>query len=226
MSHRAAAAMWGMRPPWHGDVDVTVTAGHPRDKPGVSVHRVRHLDPRDVTRREGIPLTTPARTLLDLAAALDRRELARALEEAEVQRLVTRRQLTALLSRSRGRAGAKALRAALACYDAPSLTRSEAERRMLELIRAARLPAPRTNAHVNGYEVDLLWPEQRLIVEVDGFAFHSTRKAFERDRARDAQLQAAGYRVLRITWRQIQDEPEALIATLAVSLQAGFASIA
>ncbi len=97
---------------------------------------------------------------------------------------------------------------------------------MLELIRAARLPAPRTNAHVNGYEVDLLWPEQRLIVEVDGFAFHSTRKAFERDRARDAQLQAAGYRVLRITWRQIQDEPEALIATLAVSLQAGFASIA
>jgi very-short-patch-repair endonuclease len=92
---------------------------------------------------------------------------------------------------------------------------------MLELIRAARLPPPRTNAHVNGHEVDLLWPDQRLIVEIDGFAFHSTRRAFEHDRARDQQLQAAGYRVIRITWRQLQHQPEALVATLAAALQAG-----
>jgi very-short-patch-repair endonuclease len=215
-----------MRPPWRGHIDVTVTARHPRDKPGVRVHRVRHLDPRDVTRREGVPVTSAARTVLDLAAVADRRELARALEEAEVQRLVTRPQLIALLARHRGHRGARALRAALARYDTPALTRSEAERRMLELIRAARLPAPRTNAQVKGHEVDLLWPTHRLIVEIDGFAFHSTRRAFERDRARDQQLQAKGYRVIRITWRQIQDRPEALIATLAASLQAGFASIA
>jgi very-short-patch-repair endonuclease len=225
VSHRAAAAMWGIRQPRHGDVDVTVTARHPRDKRGVRVHRTRHLDPQDVTRREGVPITTAARTLLDLACTVDGRELARALEEAEVQRLVTRRRLTEMLARHRGHRGAKTLRAALARYDTPAFTRSEAERRMLALIRAARLPAPGANVHVNGHEVDLLWPEQRLIVEVDGFAFHSTRHAFERDRTRDAQLQAAGYRVLRVTWRQIQDEPEALIATLAASLQAGFAFI-
>ena len=97
---------------------------------------------------------------------------------------------------------------------------------MLELIRAARLPAPRTNANVKATRSTSCGPTHRLIVEIDGFAFHSTRQAFERDRARDQQLQAAGYRVLRITWRQIQHQPEALIATLAASLQAGFASIA
>lgn len=220
VSHWSAAAVWGIRRAWHGDVDVTV-AGQSRDKPGVRVHRVRHLDRRDVTRHDGVPVTSLARTLLDLAAVLPARDLTRTLEEAEVQRLVTRRQLTALLDRSRGRAGAAPLRLALSRYDTPALTRSEAERQMLELIRAARLPPPRTNTHVNGHEVDLLWPEHRLIVEIDGFTFHSTRTAFERDRTRDQQLQAAGYRVLRITWRQIQKEPEALIATLAASLQAG-----
>ncbi len=152
---------------------------------------------------------------------LPARDLARALEEAEVQRLVTRRQLAALLDRSRRRAGAGALRRALARYDTPALTRSEAERQMLELIRAARLPTPRTNTPVNGHEVDLLWPEHRLIVEIDGFTFHSTRTAFERDRARDQELQTAGYRVIRITWRQIQEEPEALIATLAAAYKRG-----
>ena len=204
-SHRSAAVVWGIRRAWHGDVDVTV-AGQSRDKPGVRVHRVRHLDRRDVVRRDGVPVTSPARTLLDLATVLPARDLARALEEAEVQRLVTRRQLAALLDRSRRRAGAGPLRRALARYDTPALTRSEAERQMLELIRAARLPTPRTNTQVNGHEVDLLWPEHRLIVEIDGFTFHSTRTAFERDRARDQELQTAGYRVIRVTWRQIQED--------------------
>jgi very-short-patch-repair endonuclease len=115
------------------------------------------------------------------------------------------------------RRGRRALRAALEHEPAP--TRSEAERRLLALIRAARLPRPETNVVVSGYEVDLLWREQRVIVEVDGFAFHSTRQAFERDRARDAALQAAGYRVIRVTWRQIVDEPHALVAQLAVLVQ-------
>jgi very-short-patch-repair endonuclease len=97
----------------------------------------------------------------------------------------------------------------------PRLTRSEAERRLLELSRDARLPEPETNATVLGYEVDFLWREQRLIVEVDGFAFHSTRAAFERDRRRDALLQDAGFRVLRVTWGQIADEPVALAVMLA-----------
>jgi len=89
---------------------------------------------------------------------------------------------------------------------------------VLELIRVARLPAPRTNARVQGHEVDLLWPAQRLIVEVDGHAFHHTRAAFERDRRRDAALIAAGHRVIRITWRRLTGEPKAVIAELAAAL--------
>jgi very-short-patch-repair endonuclease len=99
----------------------------------------------------------------------------------------------------------------------PARTRSEAERRLLELIRAARLPEPQTNARVGPYEADFLWPEARLVVEVDGYAFHSTRAAFERDRRRDAELQALGQQVMRVTWRQIEDESEALFASLALA---------
>jgi very-short-patch-repair endonuclease len=102
----------------------------------------------------------------------------------------------------------------------PALTRSEAERRLLALVRAARLPEPEANACVNGYEVDFVWRGRNLIVEVDGYAFHSSRRSFERDRRRDVELVTAGYRVLHFTRRQITDEPEALIATLAAALAA------
>jgi very-short-patch-repair endonuclease len=111
-----------------------------------------------------------------------------------------------------------ALRAVL--QQEPSLTRSEAERRLLALIRAARLPPPRTNVRVGGFEVDMLWPAERLVVEIDGFAFHGGCAAFERDRRRDAQLLARGYRVLRITWRQLTREPHAVVATIAAALAA------
>ncbi len=87
------------------------------------------------------------------------------------------------------------------------MTRSEAERKLLELLRDARLPPPETNARVLGYEVDFLWRAQKLVVEVDGYAFHGHRAAFERDRAKDQVLVAAGYRVIRVTWRQLEREP-------------------
>jgi very-short-patch-repair endonuclease len=95
------------------------------------------------------------------------------------------------------------------------MTRSEAERRLLALIRRAGLPLPETNVRVLGHEVDVLWRRQRLVVEIDGFGVHGTRAAFERDRARDARMMAAGYRVLRVTWRQLEDEPEKVVALLA-----------
>ena len=97
-------------------------------------------------------------------------------------------------------------------------TRSEAERRLLRLVERARLPRPETNARLAGYEVDALWRLQRLIVEVDGYAFHGGREAFEQDRRRDADLMVAGHRVLRVTWRQLTREPEAVAARLAVTL--------
>ena len=114
--------------------------------------------------------------------------------------------------------GAAALKAAIRTD--PALTRSEAERRLLELVRAARLPKPEANARLLGWEVDLVWRDARLVVEVDGYAFHSSRSSFERDRRKDAELIAAGYRVLRFTWRQIADEPAAVIAILAAALAA------
>jgi very-short-patch-repair endonuclease len=197
---------------------VTVIDGRARHQRGIRVHRVQTLDAIDVTRREGIPVTSPARTLLDLAGMLHPRDLARAIEEAEVRRLVTRRQLTDILTCRRP--GVAALREALRRYDEPAMTRSEAEHRMLDLIRAARLPRPRTNAILGRHEVDFLWPAERLVVEVDGFVFHSTRRAFERDRARDAELQRSGHRVVRFTWRQIAHEPEAVVATVTAALSA------
>jgi very-short-patch-repair endonuclease len=124
-------------------------------------------------------------------------------------------QLTSLNARSSGRHGARTLKTALQETHEPRLTRSEAERRFLDLIRAARLPAPETNVRVAGYEVDFLWRAERLVVEVDGFAYHSSRAAFERDRRKDAALQAAGLRVVRVTYRQIADEREVLIARIA-----------
>jgi very-short-patch-repair endonuclease len=101
---------------------------------------------------------------------------------------------------------------------APALTRSEAEERMLALIRRAELPIPELNVRIGRYEVDFLWREQKLVVEVDGFRFHSSRSAFERDRLRDAELAAQGFHVLRVTWRQIVDTPEALVARIAMAL--------
>jgi very-short-patch-repair endonuclease len=205
ISHRSAAVLWEILPTGDDGVDVTVTRGHPRHRPGIRIHRSRQLEH---SLNAGVRVTTPIRTLVDLARTVGSRDLERAVEEAEVKRLVARKDVDAL--RGRLREAARGRR--------PSLTRSEAERRLLRLIRAAQLPAPATNVRVGHHEVDLLWPDERVIVEVDGFAFHHTRAAFERDRARDRALHAAGYVVLRITWRQLIEEPEAVVAALAAAL--------
>lgn len=175
------------------------------------LHRTGALE---VVHRHGIPVTTPARTLLDLARTAPQRELEGAVEQAQLARFVTPTDLAAVL---RPRCpGAARLRRALEAE--PAFTRSEAEQRLLALVQRADIPGPRTNVHVGRYEVDALWEERRFVVEVDGFAFHSSRAAFERDRLRDAELQAAGYRVMRVTWRQLTERPEALTARLAVAL--------
>lgn len=222
LSHLSAARCWALLKHADGsaerEVDVTVAARRPLKRPGVRIHYMARLDPCDVTAREGIPITTPARTLLDLAATVEGRELERALAEAEVRRLVSPQQLAHLLAAASGRRGAAALKAVLRNQAGPSLTRSKAEERVLALVRAARLPVPQTNTRVGRHEVDLYWRDEHLALEVDGYAFHSSRTAFERDRLRDAELQAAGLRVMRVTWRQIVDAPEAVVARLAQAL--------
>jgi hypothetical protein len=177
------------------------------------MHLVRNLHADDRAAREGIPVTSVARTLLDLAEAVSPTQLRRAFEEADRLELIDMRAIEQLLDRSRGRRGLKPLAALLATHRGPAPPiRSELERLFLDLCHRADLPPPTVNAHVEGLEVDALWAEQRLIVELDGYAFHRTRASFEHDRARarDAILQLAGYRVLRVTHRRLAAEPAAV----------------
>jgi very-short-patch-repair endonuclease len=164
-------------------------------------------------------VTTPARTLLDLAATLRERELHRALDQAEVRELTDYRALAATAGAHAGHRGAAKLERALAeHYAGTTLTRSELEERFLALCRAHGLPRPAVNAHVGTLEVDFLFPRARVVVETDGWRFHGHRAAFERDRRRDAELTRAGYRALRFTHRQIVTEPGAVAATVAAAL--------
>jgi very-short-patch-repair endonuclease len=220
LSHLSAAGLWRLLPGREGDVEVTVAGRNPGRKRGIRVHRVRDLDRREIRKLGGIPITSPARTIFDLAAVVGQRELEQALAEAFARRLARRSELASLLARRPSRPGTRALRGLLDDGN-PGLTRSEAEERFLALIRRAELLAPETNVRIDRHEVDFLWREQRVIVEVDGFAFHSSRSAFERDRRRDVDLSALGFRVMRVTWRQIVGAPEALVARLAAALAAG-----
>jgi very-short-patch-repair endonuclease len=215
LSHGCALYLWGLVAARPNQIDVTVSGRNPRPRAGVRIHCARRLDRSDVARRHGLPITSPARTFLDVAVDMPSRALEQCLAEALRAGVVRKGQLLAAIDRAPGRR-VRALRALLS--DGPALTRSEAERRLLDLVRAARLPSPRCNVRVDGYEVDFLWHEQRLVAEVDGYAFHSSRAAFERDRRRDADLQLRGFAVMRVTWRQLVWEPEAVVARLAQGL--------
>jgi very-short-patch-repair endonuclease len=215
ISHRAAGAVWELGPRRGELVEVTLKAGHRRAQPGIVVHQ-SELAPDEVTDAGGLRVTSPARTLLDLAATLPPHELERAVNEAQVLRIVTAAAVGALLARTPRHRGAAAVRAAFG--EGPAVTRSELERRMRALAYRIGVPQPRTQARVLGFTVDFLWPDERVVVETDGFASHGTRMRFESDRARDAALQAAGYRVLRFTWRQLVETPEIVAARLAVLL--------
>lgn len=203
LSHRAAAAIWDLGPWPSGAIDVTVPA---RRKPrgGIRLHRA------SVERavRDGFPVTTVTRTLVDLAGVLTLGRLRDAFERAERLGLLDAHSVNEQMT---GRRGAKKIRAILAEWAEPEPTRSELERAFRSMCREASLPLPSSNVSLHGYEVDAYWPEDRLVVELDGWEFHKTRRSFEEDRRRDAALAAAGYRVLRFSWRQVVNEP-ALVA--------------
>jgi very-short-patch-repair endonuclease len=188
-----------------------------RGRPGIELH-YSPLSPQDIRTHQRIPITSPARTLLDLGATLPVDELERAAAEAWAKRLVRRSDLQAQVDRNPNRPGTPALRALLELERDPARTRSKAERRLLTLVRTAGLPEPETNAYIGPHEVDCLWRAEKLVVEFDSWSFHSSRKAFENDRRRDADLLARGYRVLRITWRRLIREPDAVIALLSRAL--------
>jgi very-short-patch-repair endonuclease len=210
LSCGAAGAGWGVAAHSAGPIDVTVPGRH-RPQPGITWHS-SPLPPDEITRLDGIPITTVARTLLDLAAVLDRTRLAKAINEAEVRGLSDRLSLPALLERYPRRRGSASLRAILAeeriGLDIPH---NDLEIEFLSLIDKHRLPRPEVNAWLTvgdrSFRVDGLWRAERLIVELDGRAVHGTATAFEADRERDRILIAAGWRVIRVTWRQLIDDP-------------------
>jgi hypothetical protein len=214
LSHRAAAALSGI-----GSSDyLEVTAVTHRAVPGIRIH-TSPLPADEVTSVRAIPVTTIPRTLLDLATVLPPHQLERAINEAEVQRLGGGLSLVDLLARYPGRHGTPTIKAILErLQTGTTITRSELEDRFLFFARATGLPDPDVNAPLLGFECDCVWHAQRVIVELDGHATHATVGAFERDRARDRALNAAGWRTVRVTWRQLQLDAEELGADLTKML--------
>src|ERR1700760_842815 len=206
LSHQDAAALHGLLKVDSGDIHVTAPTRH--GLAGIRCHAVRGLDPRDVTKIHGIPVTTLERALLDLAEAKDGRPFTAALKQAQHEDKLDLRRINATVARNPGRRGIKRLRTALSdLTDEPGWTQSEMERQLLALVRAAGLPVPLTNQYVEGELVDAYWPDHGVIVQAAGFRPPKPRAAFEADGVRDAKLVAAGYRVLRFTSRRIKDAP-------------------
>lgn len=216
VSHRSAALMRQLATAAGGVIDISIAPTRRLRRPGIAVHRSR-LDGADVEELDGIPVTTLPRTLFDFASVATGRELERALAVAERAGAGMRACLVELLARHRSRPGRRALRALLGS-GAPVLTRSEAEERLLELIRSAGLPEPAFNVLLHGHEVDCYWRAARLVVEVDGYAWHGTQRAFVRDRQRDSALAATGIQVLRLSWQQLTRERDRTLVQLALAI--------
>jgi very-short-patch-repair endonuclease len=216
LSHRSAAEMFGLLPEVGGEVDVTIVGRNPGVHPGIRLHRPRALARVDVTAVRGIAVTSIARTICDLAASEPQEDVTRSFQEALYRRAVSPQAVAAVLAREPTRKGAAIIRELI---EDPCMTRSQRERLLLKLIDQAQLPKPATNVRLHGHLVDVLWPAERLIVEFDGWGAHGHRVAFEKDRKRDQILVAAGYRVLRVTDRQLINEPLAVIARIAQALR-------
>ncbi len=208
LSHLSALRAWelvpaGTRLPVH----VTVVGRRARKRPGIVFHHVRSIPDDERADLDGVPITSPLRTLVDAAGTLGSRELAKAFAAAERGGLVTPKDVAKLGERYRGRRGVRLLRSLVQPHGDRTFTRSEAENRCLALLQSAGLPRPHTNVPVGPFELDLFWPDANVAVEVDGWAFHGNRRRFENDRRKDNWLRGRGIEVIRLTWRQIMREP-------------------
>ncbi|HYV16625.1 MAG TPA: DUF559 domain-containing protein [Conexibacter sp.] len=222
LSHRDAAGLHGIRPANHQRVDVTTPKRGRASQEGIEVHHAT-LVPLDVTVVRGVPVTTVARTLVDLAAIVPKDHFAKALSRAELNRVLDAPALEAAMRRARNRpSGHAALRAALAELrdHGPTLTRSELEDRFAALLTAHNLPPAKMNHHVEGFEVDAVWPEHRLAVELDGYAHHRDKQAFQRDRGKGNALTRAGWKLLRYTYDDVVRRPARTAAELVEQLAA------
>jgi very-short-patch-repair endonuclease len=214
LSHESAAVAWSIITDYSGEVHITMIGRQLHSRAGLRIHRTS-TEPQ-VRRRHGLPVTSPAQTLIDLARAKSPR-LEHAFIEAHGRRLLRADELARAIDRVGPKPGTRVLRELIAA-NASGFTRSKAERKLRALLRAANLPEPLFNPIVCGHMVDCVWPTHRLVVEFDGEGFHGHRRAFETDRRRDATLVAAGYAVIRITWLRLTREPYAVLAEVAGAL--------
>jgi hypothetical protein len=218
LSHVSAGARHRLLDTARRNVDVSTPARGRKGHAGIALHRVRSLDPRDVTVSDGIPVTTVGRTLVDLAGVLPAAALRRAWKQAEIERILDVGEVRDALGRARGRRGTGRLRALLPIAAAP--TRSELEDRFLALVHHAALPAPQVDVPIGPYVADFLWPDRRLIVETDGRRTHAIETGLEDDHVKDADLAVLGFRVVRFTWRRVTERPQEVVRVLRALLAA------
>jgi very-short-patch-repair endonuclease len=212
LSHGSAAALWGIRPA-ASRLEVSVATAAKRDPEGVIVHRRPGLRQDELTSYHGIPVTSPTRTLIDIALRLEREPLEAAINEADKLDLGDPEELRSALDEAAGQPGVRALRTVLDRRTF-TLTDSELERRFLRIVRDLGLPEPKTGTWINGFKVDFHWPELGLVVETDGLRFHRTPAQQARDRVRDQVHTAAGLTPLRFTRAQVKFEPSYVGDTL------------
>lgn len=219
LSHRSAADLWGLREDRRARIDVTAPGRRGRTLKGIDAHRHGSLLPADRTRVNGVPCTSVARVMLDMAAVVPVWELRKAVAEAEVLRILDKGAVRRLIKRSRGRRGVARLRVLLDELDPDTKrTRSQMERLFLRMCTRAKLPRPEVNVWLNTggrrLQPDFLWRDAGLILEADGRRFHDTDSAFLEDRRREQRLQLAGWRVSHCTWWEIEHEPRRLAETI------------
>ncbi len=223
VGHRSAAHIYRfLSYPATGDVWITNTSGRGATAPGLRVHRTRVLEPRNVWFREWLPLTSPARTLLDLGGIVEPDRFESAVAAAQASRLVKEADLWEQLLRSPGCRGAAALRELLERHHPPANVLSKTERMMLRLIRDAGLPEPLVNERLGRWRPDFWWPDHRLVAEFDSSAFHTDIRSFRRDREKSNELQLMGITVLRFTWHELTRTPQLLLARLREAMARGY----
>ena len=228
LSHRSAAALLELRD-WGGTkIDVTVPRRSRRKRAGIKVHCSTSLTDQDVTVVNNIPCTTVHRTLFDLAEVVTQRQLERSFDQAEISERLDLKAINDQLARNPTRPGAKAVRDVLEThYIGKTPTWSENEEALLAITRELGIPDPDTNQFIvlddggPAIRVDFVWRDQRVIVEADSKKWHNTRQRFEQDRVRDQRLTAAGWKIIRTTWKQMKHRPHELRPLLLKLLAPG-----
>lgn len=218
LSHETAAAIWGLVPTLPVEVEVSVVGRRSASRDGIRVHQIKKIDRRELRRREGLWVSSPARAVLEISATASGNELIRAIDQGLAGRLFTPRELDAVLKRNRPCRGAARLAAILGDPTATAVSRSRREKALLKAIRDAGLPIPETNVPFGRFELDFYWRREGLVVEVDGETYHRGPGAVGRDREKDLAVKAAGLEMRRFTGDHVLKRLMMVVATIAGEL--------